>query len=289
MRSGAKPVGRVLALVLALASDATTADPRHPPSHEAHPSRAAAKSGHAEAESSPAGHVPPAPPEHTMPPMSAEEMLATMAMNDDATYGKVKLDRFEHALGGDAALAWSLDAWIGRDFDKLRIRSEGEKTDVRTSADVEALWSHAASAFWDTELGLRQDGGQRAGRTWAALGIQGLAPYWFELAATAYAGDAGRTAVRIEANYDLSLTQQLILQPRIELNAYGKGDPAGRIGSGLSDGEIGIRLRYEIKREIAPYIGVERTALFGGTADFARALGEDAYDTRWLAGLRVWY
>lgn len=279
-----------LPLVLAIACEGAVAQTQDASTHDAHASHGPPHAAPAETTTGTADHVPPPPPAHPMPPMSADQMLATMAMNDDATYAKLKLDRLERTLGRDAALAWDLDAWIGRDFDKLRLRSEGEHANGRTGrADIEALWSHAASAFWDTELGVRQDLGQGAGRTWAAFGIQGLAPYWFELGATAYVGEAGRTALRIEADYDLSLTQRLILQPRLELNAYGRSDAAAGVGSGLSDAEIGIRLRYEITREIAPYVGVERSQRFGASADFARADGEDARDTRWLVGLRVWY
>ena len=111
----------------------------------------------------------------------------------------------------------------------------------------------------------------------------------FEIDATAYVGDAGRTALRIEADYDLSLTQRLILQPRFELNAYGKDDPAANIGSGISDAEFGLRLRYEIRREFAPYIGVERVQRFGRTADFARANDISAGETQFVVGLRLWY
>jgi copper resistance protein B len=136
---------------------------------------------------------------------------------------------------------------------------------------------------------VRQDFGQGPHRTWAAFGVQGLAPYWFDVDATAYVGDAGRTALRIEADYDLSLTQRLILQPRFELNAYGKDDPAANIGSGISDAEFGVRLRYEIRREFAPYIGVERVQRFGRTEDFVRDDGKSAGDTQWVVGLRIWY
>ena len=170
------------------------------------------------------------------------------------------------------------------------LRSEGEAAHgAFQNADAEFLWDHAAAAFWDTTLGMRQDFGQGAHRTWAAFGVKGLAPYWFEVAATAYAGNAGRTALRIEADYELSLTQRLILQPRFELNAYGKDDPAARIGSGISDAELGLRLRYEIRRELAPYVGVERVQRLGRAADFANAEGIPDGETRWVVGLRFWY
>ena len=119
--------------------------------------------------------------------------------------------------------------------------------------------------------------------------IQGLAPYWFEVGATAYLGGNGRTALRLGAEYDVLLTQKLILQPRAEFSLYGKDDVAREIGSGLSNGVIGLRLRYEINRHLAPYIGVERSSKFGQTADLARAGGERTAETRWVAGVRFWF
>ena len=130
------------------------------------------------------------------------------------------------------------------------------------------LWSHALSAYFDTQLGARFDQyDEGVNREWLALGIQGLSPYWFELDITAYVGESGRTALTFEAEYELLLTQQLILQPRAELSLYGKDDPDNDLGSGLSDASLGIRLRYEFTRQLAPYVGVEWKTTFGGTAD----------------------
>jgi copper resistance protein B len=151
------------------------------------------------------------------------------------------------------------------------------------------LWGHAVAAYWDTQLGVRYDSGVGTDRKWLAFGVQGLAPYWFEVEATAYAGEQGRTAFRLEAEYELLLTQKLILQPRIEANFYGKRDVARELGSGLSDLAAGVRLRYEIRREFAPYIGIERADKFGATADFARAAGHDTQETRIVAGLCFWF
>lgn len=244
-----------------------------------------------DAASAPSDHIPPPPPQHAMGEMTAAEMIDVMGMDDAATLAMFKLDRFERAATDDGpATAWKLDAWFGDDIDKLWFRSEGEHADGEFEhADAELFWSHALAAFWDTQLGMRHDFGSGADRSWAAFGVQGLAPYWFEVGATAYVGDAGRTALRLEVDYELSLTQRLILQPRLEFNAYGKDDPAARIGSGLSDAEFGLRLRYEIRREFAPYVGVEWSRNFGSSADFARADGRDVSDTRFVIGLRIWY
>jgi copper resistance protein B len=236
-------------------------------------------------------HVPPPPPQHAMAPMSNREMTDAMEMDDTAPVAMLRFDRLERVDSDDGiATAWKLSATVGGDFDKLLVRSEGERAHgAFERADAEALWSHAVASYWDTQVGVRRNFGRGADRTWAAFGVQGLAPYRIEVGATAYIGDAGRTALRIEADYDLSLTQRLILQPRVELNAYGKSDPAAHIGSGLSDAEVGLRLRYEIRREIAPYVGAERSWLFGDSADFARSEGRSGADTKWVVGLRVWY
>src|SRR5699024_7834914 len=124
---------------------------------------------------------------------------------------------------------------------------------------------------------------------WATFGIQGLAPYWFEVQATAYAGPSGRTAARLGVSYELLFTQRLILEPELEANLYGKDDPARGIGSGLSDLEFGLRLRYEIRRRFAPYVGIAWTRRFGASADYARADGKPATDREWVAGLRLWF
>ncbi len=151
------------------------------------------------------------------------------------------------------------------------------------------LWGHAIASYWDTQLGVRFDSGEGPNRTWAAFGVQGLAPYWFELDATAYVGNEGRTALRLSAEYELLLTQRLVLQPRIEVNAYGKDDVARGIGSGISDAVAGLRLRYEISRQFAPYVGVEWAGKYGRTADLAKDEGARTSDTLWVAGLRFWF
>lgn len=236
-------------------------------------------------------HVAPLPPQTPMEPMSGRDMIDAMEMDDAASTAMLRLDRLERADCDDGvAAAWKFSASFGGDFDKLLVRSEGEHSRGEFErADAEALWSHAIASYWHAQVGMRRDFGRGPDRSWAAFGVQGLAPYWFEVGATAYVGDAGRAALRLEIDYDLSLTQRLILQPRMELNAYGKADPAAGVGSGLSEGALGLRLRYEIRREFAPYIGIERTRYFSRSADFAEAKGVKAADTQWLVGVRIWY
>lgn len=215
-----------------------------------------------------------------------------LALADEHNFAGVLVDRLEHARtnGGGNATAYDLQAWFGRDYDRLVLKAEGEYAGGQLQeARTELLWGHALASYWDTRLGVRRDSGVGPDRSWIAVGLQGLAPYWFEIDATAYWGTAGRSALRLAADYELLLTQRLVLQPRAEFNLYGKRDVARGIGSGLSDGVIGLRLRYEFSRQIAPYIGIERAVKFGATADMARDAGETTGETRWVAGLRLWF
>jgi copper resistance protein B len=214
-----------------------------------------------------------------------------LRMADEHNFGALLIDRLERVYtdNGDAT-AYDAQAWFGRDYDRLVLKAEGDVARGRLQeARTEALWGHAVATFWDTRLGARYDYGVGSDRGWLAFGIQGLAPYWFNVDATAYAGSRGRTALRLGAEYEMLLTQKLILQPRIEMNLYGKRDEAREIGRGLSDASAGLRLRYEFTRQIAPYVGVEWARKFGGTADFARVAGEATQNTRLVAGLRFWF
>lgn len=214
-----------------------------------------------------------------------------LRLSDEHSFGAVLFDRLErsYARSGDRT-AYDAQAWFGRDHDRLVVKAEGEVAKGRIQEGrTEFLWGHAIADYWDTQLGLRYDSGTKPNRKWLAFGIQGLAPYWFEVGATAYIGENGRTALRLSAEYDLLLSQKLILQPRVEMSAHGKDDPAWEIGKGLSSGALGVRLRYEFSRQFAPYIGVERTGKFGQTGNFAEADGKPRQETRWVAGLRFWF
>lgn len=212
-------------------------------------------------------------------------------MGDEDTFGSLLIDRLESVRTRDnSSTAYDLQARFGRDYDRAVLKAEGNTYGGKfRDAHTELLWGHALAPFWDTQLGARYDSGTGPDRRWLAFGVQGLAPYWFNVEATAYAGEQGRTAFLFKAEYELLLTQKLILQPRVEASFYGKRDAARALGSGLSDLATGVRLRYEIRREFAPYIGVERAAKFGGTADYARAAGEDPKVTRFVVGVRFWY
>ncbi len=206
-------------------------------------------------------------------------------------FGSLLVERLEQVHTRDnTSTEYDMHAWYGGDYDRAWLKAEGEYDGgALRDARTELLWGHAVAAYWDTQLGVRHDSGEEPSRTWLAFGVQGLAPYWFELEATGYVGDEGRTALRVAASYELLLTQKLIMQPRVEANAYGKDDPARGLGSGVSDLTAGLRVRYEFRREFAPYVGIERVAKLGGTADFARAAGGDTQETRYVAGLRFWF
>ena len=214
-----------------------------------------------------------------------------LKLGDEHSFGSLLVDRLEAVNTSDGNFAaYDLLGWYGRTYDRAVLKAEGHIERGRfRDARTELLWGHAVAIYWDTQLGARYDSGGGPGRGWLAFGIQGLAPYWFHVDATAYAGNQGRTAFRLAAEYELLFTQKLILQPRIELNAYGKSDPARGLGSGLSDLNAGLRLRYEIRREFAPYVGVEWSGRFGGTAELARAAGARASEMRLLAGVRFWF
>jgi copper resistance protein B len=211
------------------------------------------------------------------------------AMLEDPFNRFLLLDELELYDGdGSDELAWDATFWAGYSFDKLFVRTEGERSGGSTeSADLELLWSHSVARWWDVVAGARADLEPGATQSWVAFGVQGLAPYRVDIEATAYVGDGGKSAARFEADYELLITPRLILQPQLELNWYGQADDARGDGPGLSTIEAGLRLRYELRREAAPYVGLVRERSFGATADRARARGEEADDTLLVAGVRL--
>jgi copper resistance protein B len=211
---------------------------------------------------------------------------------DNGIYAHAVLDQFEGRVGGpNPAFRWDGQAWIGTDYDKLWLKSEGFVQGHGRVEDGqhELLYDRSISTYFDLQAGLRSDIDSRTTRNWAAFGVQGLAPLFFDLEATGYVSDQGHLAARVVASYDLLLTQRLILQPEAELNFYSKADPGRSVGSGLSDIDAGIRLRYEISRKFAPYLGVAYGGKFGQSADFARQQGETAQGVRFVFGIRSWF
>lgn len=191
---------------------------------------------------------------------------------------------------GKTTGGYDIDAWVGSDWNRIALKAEGDTTDSRlTDTRTELLWRKPVDIFWNTELGLRQDSGVGKGRTWLALGLNGISPYWLDLGGTIYIGDENRAALRLEATYDWRITQRLILQPTIETNLYSKDDLERNVGQGFSDLQAGLRLRYEITRQFAPYVGVETLHQYGKTAELVRANNEPTSRTIAVAGVRLWF
>jgi copper resistance protein B len=210
---------------------------------------------------------------------------------DNASIGHVLLEQLEDRWNGsDHSFRYDGQGWYGTDYDKLWVKSEGQ-VDGRgrfSDGQHELLYDRATSTFFDIQAGVRVDADSGPTRAWAALGVQGLAVYFFDVEATAYASDRG-VAARLKASYDLLITQRLILQPEAEVNFYSASDRGRGTGSGLSDIDAGLRLRYEISRKFAPYIGVSYQGRFGQSAEFARKDNESTSDARFAFGVRAWF
>lgn len=212
-------------------------------------------------------------------------------MDDSGTNSFFLVDQLEYQdADAGSTLAWDASGWVGGDINRLWIRSEGERTNgVTEDAELQLLYGRSISPWWDVVTGVRQDFKPEDPQTWAAFGIQGMALYDFEAQVTAFIGENGQTAARLEGEYDILLTNRLILQPTAEANFYGKNDPERGFGSALANTEVGLRLRYEIVRQFAPYIGVTWSRSYGKTADFIRDEGGDVDEARFVAGIRMWF
>ncbi|AKF45041.1 Uncharacterized protein involved in copper resistance [Pseudomonas syringae pv. syringae B301D] len=250
-----------------------------------------------DSEDTPSTQAAPNQSRTPIPPITDADRAAVYTIHaghqvhDSAINSYFLADKLEWQDANDGrALAWDLSGWIGGDIDRLLLRSEGERTNGKTEeAEIQALWGHSISPWWDVVAGARQDFKPGAPQTWAAFGLQGQAISDLDIEATAFIGEAGQTAARLEADYDLQLTNNLVLQPTAELNFYGKNDPQRGNGSGLSTSEFGLRLRYEITPQFAPYVGVSWDRSYGKTADYAREDDEDTQDARLVVGVRMWF
>jgi copper resistance protein B len=215
-----------------------------------------------------------------------------LRMHDDPLLAKVQIDNLEsaHSSDGTNSQQWVGRLWVGHNLNKLWFRTEGSSSKGRIGeGDVEALWGHAVSPFWNLMAGMRHDLGTGPTRNWAAFGFQGIAPYEFEFETTAYVGPSGRTALRLKTSQDWLFTQNLILTPELDMNAYGRADSQRDRGAGVSDASLSFRLRYEFSRQFAPYVGIQWAGKFGETANMARAAGAKSSETRVVAGVRFWF
>lgn len=205
---------------------------------------------------------------------------------------KLLVDQFELRMrDGRDGYSWDAQGWYGGDINKLWVKSEGEGSfgESPDQAEIQALYSRAINPWFNLQGGVRYDLQPNPERAHLVLGIQGLAPYWFEVDGALFLSNKGDLTARFEAEYDQRITQKLILQPRVEFNLAAQDVPELGIGAGLSTAEAGLRLRYEIVPEFAPYVGVEYERAFGNTADFARTAGEKAGGWSLLTGIRVWF
>lgn len=247
----------------------------------------------------PAGNAPPPPApvaDYADRFWGADAMAASRAAlrrdHGGMTFSQVMIDLAEARIGaGPSGYRWSGEGWFGGDIDRLVIKSEGGGAFAGRldEGEVQALYSRAIGPYFNVQGGARQDFRAAAPRTYATIGVEGLAPYWFQVDAMAFLSTRGELSARIGGYYDQRLTQRLILQPRAELNFAAQDIPAAAIGAGLSEAELGLRLRYEIEREFAPYVGVSWRRRIGRTADFARADGDRTGGAALVLGVRTWF
>ena len=201
-------------------------------------------------------------------------------------------ERLENQVhDGNSNLVWEAQGWVGYDLDKLWLKTEGHydiDNNQTEEFEFQALWSHAISPFWDFQAGWRHDF-EDTDRDYAVIGLMGLAPYWFEMDSAAFISEDGDISARLEAEYEMRFTQRLILQPRMELNYAFNDDMQAGIGQGLHKAHLGLRLRYEFKREIAPYLGIAWEKSFGDTAEMLQAAGKENSEASLVMGIRLWY
>jgi copper resistance protein B len=186
---------------------------------------------------------------------------------------------------------WDGEGWFGGDINRLVVKSEGSGSfgEGVEDAEIQALYSRAIGPYFNLQAGVRHDITPNPSRTYATIGFEGLAPYWFEVEGALFLSDKGDLLARVEGYYDQRITQRLVLQPRAELNFAAQDVPETGTGAGLSDVELGLRLRYEVTREFAPYIGVSWDRRIGDTARYARLAGENAGATSFVIGVRTWF
>ncbi|OUR74006.1 copper resistance protein CopB [Methylophaga sp. 42_8_T64] len=223
--------------------------------------------------------------------LSLSNALYAGGMDDDPILTMVKIDQLEKTdIGNDNNTAWQAQAWLGKDLNKVWLKTEGEVVDnTLEEAEFQLLYSRAIAPYWDAQIGWRHDSKPTPNRDWLAIGVQGLAPYFFDTDVALFIGEGGNVGLRAEFEYELLLSQKWILSPEIEANFFSKNDEDVQTGSGLSGLSAGLRLRYEIKREFAPYLGVEWKKSFGTTADYLREHGEDRSDVQWVLGIKAWF
>ncbi|MFN3627818.1 copper resistance protein B [Parvibaculum sp.] len=212
-----------------------------------------------------------------------------VAMDHGTDIFRKIVTELDYAARDGGQWRWHVDGWIGGDVERVWLRSSGKVADSEVaSAELQLLYGRNVHPFWDVLVGVRQDL-EPDGKTWAAAGVTGLAPYFFETDATAFLSTDGDAALRLEQSLDIPLTQKLIAEPHVELNVYANDMPERGIGAGFSDVELGMKLRYEITRKFAPYAALTWERALGETASRARAAGEGVEETALRLGIRFWF
>jgi copper resistance protein B len=227
-------------------------------------------------------------------PGKTQENFGVVSIHDNEPFFQVLGDRLEHRSDGNEQIVlWDMDAWYGTDYNKFYVESEGEwntDKDEPENVSMEVFWNHTFRPFWDTQLGIRHDIlDGKDDRTFLAGGIQGMAPYIFEVDATAYVSEDGDTSAVFEVERDFYFTQRLVLQPRLETEVAFSDVSEYNIAAGFTSIETGLRIRYEFTRKFAPYIGVSWERSLGKTADMRQADGEDINKTNFVAGVKFWF
>lgn len=247
----------------------------------------------------PAGDTPPPPPpsdhyadRQFAPTEMAQARREMMREQGGRNLSQIMFNLAEVQIrNGRDGYRWDGEGWFGGDINRLTVKTEGEGAFRKgvDSAEIQALYSRAIGPYFNLQAGVRHDFQPSPTRTYATVGFEGLAPYWFEVEGALFLSNKGDVLGRLEGYYDQRITQRLILQPRVEFNLAAQDVPENRLGAGLTDAELGLRLRYEFSRQFAPYVGVSYEAKTGRTADFARADDEDPTTTSLVAGVRFWF
>jgi copper resistance protein B len=222
----------------------------------------------------------------------AREVRELKREHGGGIYRQLVFNLAEAQIGqGRDGYRWDGEAWLGGDIDRLAIKTEGSGDFGRSmdDAELQLLYNRALDPYVNIQAGVRYDFKPNPSRAYASVGFEALAPYWFDVEGTLFLSDRGDVLARAEAYYDQRLTNWFVLQPRAELNFAAQDVPENGIGSGLSDIELGLRLRYELRRELAPYVGVSWDRKLGDTARFARAEGEDTGGFTLVTGVRFWF
>lgn len=282
---------------------APTAPPPAKPDHSAmdHAAMGHTTAAPEDVSPGPTMETPPPPKAGSGPPRAADaiwgsEVMAAERERERKMHGDfavlwIQADRLEAQVrNGDDGILWDVQGYYGGTTSKFWFKSEGEGAfgEELEQAEMQALWSGAIDPYWDLQVGVRQDlAGQNT--THAVIGVQGLAPYMFEVDAALFVSHRGDITAKVEAEIDQRITQRMILQPRAEIALSAQDIPGLGIGAGLDKAELGLRLRYEISREFAPYLGVEQSWKAGGSADYARTKGEGTSATSLVAGIRFWF